>query len=78
MLGSPNLEDYIQYDDVTYEMAQDWCWLSDQEKSNIYKVIDSQIKDIETPKFVKPDKMPWEALPPGQEEIDAQNAQTEE
>ena len=78
MLGSPNLENYTQYNDVTYEIAQDWCWLSDEEKSNIYQVIDSQIDIIEQQKYLKPEKMPWEELPPGQEEIDAQNAQNEE
>lgn len=78
MLGSPNLENYTPYDDVTYEMAQDWCWLSEEEKSNIYQVIDSQIDIIEQQKYLKPDTMPWEVLPPGQAEIDAQNAQNEE
>lgn len=78
MLGSPNLENYTSYDDVTYEKAQDWCWLSDEEKSNIYQVIDSQIDIIEQQKYLKPDTMPWEELPPGQAEIDAQNAQNEE
>ena len=77
-MEDPEKDGFTNYSDVTYETAQDWVRLSDEEESEIHKILDDQIKDIETPKFVKPDKMPWEELPPGQEEIDAQNTQNEE
>jgi hypothetical protein len=77
-MEDPDKDGFTSYSDVTYEMAQGWCWHSEAEESEIYKILDDKIKDIETPKYVKPEKMPWEELPPGQQEIDAQNAQTEE
>ena len=78
MMGSPSTGSYIEYSDVTYEMAQNWCRLSEDEELRVYEVLDSQINIIEQQKYIKPDIMPWEELPPGQEEIDAQNAQNEE
>lgn len=78
MMGLPSTESYIEYSDVTYEMAQDWCRLPEEEELRVYRVLDNQINIIEQQKYVKPDIMPWEVLPPGQEEIDAQNTQTEE
>lgn len=78
MMGSPSTGSYIEYSDVTYEMAQDWCRLSEDEELRVYEVLDSQINIIEQQKYIKPDIMPWEKLPPGQEEIDAQNAQNDE
>lgn len=78
MMGSPNPESFVNYNDVTYEMAQDWCRLSEDEELRVYEVLDNQINNIEKQKFLKPDVMPWEVLPPGEEEINAQNTETEE
>ncbi len=77
-MEDPDKDLFTKYSDVTYEMVQGWCWHSEAEELEIYKILDDQIKDIETPRYVKPEKMPWDVLPPGQQEIDAQNAQNEE
>ena len=72
-MEDPNNDVFTRYSDVTYETAQDWVRLTEVEESEIHKILDDQIKDIESPRFVKPDKMPWEVLPPGADEINAQN-----
>ncbi len=77
-MSNPAPENYIAYKDVTYEDCQDWVKLNEEDELEIKKILDSQIEEIEFQKYIKPDKMPWEELPPGQEEIDAQNAQNEE
>ena len=72
-MPSPSSDSFTKYEDVTYEMAQDWIRHTEPEESDVYKILDDQIKDIESPRFVKPDVMPWEILPPGEDEINAQN-----
>ena len=72
-MPSPSSDSFTKYEDVTYEMAQDWIRHTEPEESDVYKILDDQIKDIESPRFVKPDVMPWEVLPPGEDEINAQN-----
>lgn len=72
-MPSPSSDSFIKYDNVTYEMAQDWVRHTQPEELEVYKILDDKIKDIESPRFVKPDVMPWEVLPPGEDEINAQN-----
>ena len=72
-MPSPSPDSFTKYEDVTYEMAQDWVRHTQPEELEVYKILDDKIKDIESPRFVKPDVMPWEVLPPGEDEINAQN-----
>tara|TARA_B110000503_G_scaffold60661_1_gene96303 strand:+ start:397 stop:795 length:399 start_codon:yes stop_codon:yes gene_type:complete len=66
-------EGYFEYKDVTYEIAQSWVKNSEEDEEIIYRLLDTQIEEQEKEKFVVPGKLPWEELPPGQQEIDAQN-----
>ena len=72
-MQAPDIDNFTKYEDVTYEYVQDWIRHTEPEESDVYKILDDQIKDIESPRFVKPDVMPWEVLPPGEDEINAQN-----
>tara|TARA_B100000795_G_C22706024_1_gene401593 strand:- start:122 stop:508 length:387 start_codon:yes stop_codon:yes gene_type:complete len=71
--GRPEDQDYKAYEDITYEISQDWARHTDEEQINIYKILDSQITEAEDKIYLMPEKLPWESLPPGQEEVDAQN-----
>lgn len=74
-MGLPEQESFLEYNNVTYEIAQDWVRHSEEEETHIHMVLDNQITEQEVNRFQKPDKMPWEVLPPG---VDVENAQNEE
>ena len=70
-MGEPEQESFLEYNDVTYEIAQDWIRHSEEEETHIYMVLDNQITEKEVNRFQVPDKMPWEVLPPGEESAPA-------
>ena len=65
-------EGYFEYKDVTYEIAQSWVKNSDEEEETIFRLLDSQITELEKGRFVVPAILPWEVLPPGIE-LDPEN-----
>ena len=74
-IQDPNKENFLEYNNVTYENVQDWVRHGEEEETHIYMVLDNQITEQEVNRFQIPDKMPWEVLPPG---VDEENAQNEE
>lgn len=62
------LGEFIDYANVTYEMVQDWVRHNEEEEADVFNVLDNQIKEIEINKYTKPEKLPWEELPPGVDE----------
>lgn len=67
-MGAPDQEAFLEYDNVTYEIAQDWVRHGEEEETHIYMVLDNQITEQEVNRFQIPDKLPWEVLPPSAEE----------
>ena len=67
-MGNPDPEAFLEYSNVTYETAQNWVRHSEEEESHIYMVLDNQITEREINKYTKPEKLPWEELPPGEDE----------
>ena len=65
-------EGYLEYKDVTYEIAQSWVKNSAEEEETIFRLLDSQITELEKGRFVIPASLPWEVLPPGIE-LDPEN-----
>lgn len=65
---SPEQESFLEYNNITYEIVQDWVRHSEEEETHIHMVLDNQITEQEVNRFQVPDRMPWEVLPPGAEE----------
>lgn len=65
---TPDPKNYITYKDITYEKCQDWVRPIEVDELEIKKLLDIQIEEKETQKYLKPEKLPWEFLPPGVEE----------
>ena len=61
-------EGYQDYRDVSYETVQDWVRLLENEQQDVYDLLSNQIDEAENQDYLRPEKLPWEYLPPGVEE----------